>query len=269
MLIILRSIYYNFKMDLTWNNFYDKEPEKYKNIEKNVFGFCTSDGIEKHLLTHLNSAALCNLDGRITTRDSLISGFTYDLCLAFLLDIKLDNNLFSDGIESLINSDYDYSRNANVCGFPHIYQIPKKDYINSITDLFELPVYKNLQAKANLLGQDNPILHLGLDNFSFPLSRFESFRDEKNPGNGDMSFAFPLACVPAFITSSGLEDFFNYDISQDFEVSELSDLKGLFTFFRNEYLLKLTGLENPSQKEIGLAIKTQKSFNEFILDDTD
>jgi hypothetical protein len=194
-------------MDLTWNNFYDKEPEKYKNIEKNVFGFCTSEGIEKHLLTHLNSAALCNLDGRITTRDSLISGFTYDLCLAFLLDIKLDNNLFSDGIESLINSDYDYSRNANVCDFPHIYQIPKKDYINSITDLFELTVYKNLKSRSNLLGQYNKILHLGLDNFSFPLSRFESFRDEKNPGNGDMSLAFPLACVPAFITSSGLEDF--------------------------------------------------------------
>jgi hypothetical protein len=49
----------------------------------------------------------------------------------------------------------------------------------------------------------------------------------------------------------------------------MTDLKNLFIFFRDEYLLKLTGLENPSQKEIGLAIKTQKSFNEFILDDTD
>ncbi len=252
---------------LTFDNFYDVESEKYKSIERNVFGYCTKNGIEKHLLTHLNSAALCNLQGRNSTRDSLISGFSYDLCLAFLLDFKLDENLFSEGIESLIRSDYDYSKNANVSGFPDIYKIPKKDYINSVIDLFDLPVYKNLQVRANLLGQDNPISHLGLEKFDFSLSRFEAFNDKKAVGGGDKSFSFPLACVPAFITKSGMKDFYDYDILQSFEVSDILDLNDLFNFFKIEYLQKLTGKEKPSQKEISTAIKTQTNFDEFLFDD--
>ena len=247
----------NYISPLTWDSYYvDPDMWDKADRERKFVSKYTSDGLEKHLLHHLTSAAECNMDGSFKCRDYLINNYTYDLAVASILKIKLNPKLLeskysTDLIMSvhlpIKNSVYDHSR---------MFSLSKCDYADEISKLFELKAMDKLRVRGYVLGHDFNISEISEDNHSLPSSIIDCCSGIQN---------VPIYSSPLFILKNNLFNFSNTkDETVSFPLSRVDEIRDCFSKKTINYQRELTGVENPDSKKIRDSILKCNNFAKLL-----
>ncbi|NQZ85199.1 MAG: hypothetical protein HRU03_05775 [Nanoarchaeales archaeon] len=248
---------FDYVSPLTWSSYYcDSDSESNSIREKKFVLEYTANGLEKHLVNHLTSAADCNMHGDFTNRDSLINNYTYDLATASMLKIKLNPNLLESCYSTdLIMSDHLPNNGINTV-HKDIFNLSKEDYANEVSKLFELESMNKLRVRGYVLGH----------NFRIP-SDLESIHTlpasiiDVGYGNENV----PVYSSPLFVRPLELF-YFSKAVSGTvyFHLKNVEEIRDSFSKKTDVYQRKLTGVENPNSEEIRKSILECENFAKFL-----